>query len=120
MQKLFPLICLILLTLCSGVFDAQGFIYASQVWKDGVLVKAAAAKSIAYFFVGMALYLFSLRFQQQISVISPELQSLFWFSVTLVGVAIINGKFMQWSNLDRVIALVILFGIGWLFIRTGG
>jgi uncharacterized membrane protein len=120
MQKLFPLICLIVLTLCSGMFDAQGFIYASKMWKDGALVKVAAGKSILFFFVGMTLYLFSLRFQQQVSVISPELQSLFWFSVTLVGVAIINGKFMQWSNLDRVIALIILCGIGWLLVRTGG
>lgn len=120
MQKLFPLICLIVLTLCSGMFDAQGFIYASKMWKDGALVKVAAGKSILFFFVGMTLYLFSLRFQQQVSVISPEFQSLFWFSVTLVGVAIINGKFMQWSNLDRVIALIILCGIGWLLVRTGG
>ncbi len=120
MQNLFPLSCLIVLTLCSGVFDAQGFIYASQSWKDGVLVKTAAVKSIGYFFVGMTLYLVSLRFQQQVRVISPELQSLFWFSVTLVGVAIINGKFVQWSSLDRLVAILILCGIGWLLARNGG
>ncbi|MDQ3012647.1 MAG: hypothetical protein M3X11_18300 [Acidobacteriota bacterium] len=120
MQKLLPLICLIVLTLCSGMFDAQGFIYASQIWKDGALVKAAAAKSILFFFVGMTFYLFSLRFLQQISVVSPELQSLFWFAVTLIGVAVINGKFVQWSSVDRIVAAIVLCGIGWLLIRTGG
>lgn len=35
MQNPFPLIALVVLTLCSGVFDAQGLIYASQDWQDG-------------------------------------------------------------------------------------
>ncbi|MBI1763963.1 MAG: hypothetical protein HYR56_21265 [Acidobacteria bacterium] len=120
MQNLFPLFWLIALTLLSGVCDAQGFVYAARMWQGGALVKAAALRSLLYFLVGMALYLYSLRFLQQFSVVSPELQSLFWFSVTLIGVAVINGRAAQWSSIDRLVAVLVLCGIGWLLLRTGG
>ena len=120
MQRLLPLIYLVTLTLLSGICDAQGFVYAARMWQDGALVKTAAVKSLLYFMVGMTVYLCSLRFLQQVNVVSPELQSLFWFSVTLIGVAVINGRAAQWSGVDRLVALLVLCGIGWLLIRTGG
>lgn len=120
MQNILSLLCLIALTLLSGWFDAQGFTYGARIWQDGALVKAAAAKSLLYFQVGMTLYLFSLRFLQQVSIVSPELQALFWFAVTLIGLAVINGSAVHWANADRLVAVLVLGGIGWLLLRTGG
>nr|MDQ3010709.1 hypothetical protein [Acidobacteriota bacterium] len=99
---------------------AQGFIYAARMWQDGALVKAAAVRAMLYFLAGMTAYFYSIRFLQQSGVVSPELQSLFWFSVTLIGVAVINGKASHWSSIDRLVAVLVLCGIGWLLVRTGG
>jgi hypothetical protein len=120
LQTPLPLICLVTLTLVSGLCDAQGFVYAARMWEGGALVKTAAVKSLLYFQAGMTLYFYSLRFLQQANVVSPELQSLFWFSVTLIGVAVINGRAAQWSGIDRLVAVLVLCGIGWLLLRTGG
>ncbi len=119
MQNSLPLIFLVTLTLFSGLCDAQGFIHASRMWHDGVLVKSAAVKSSLGFLAGITLYLFSTRYLQRVGIVSPELQTLFWFSVTLIGVAVVNGRFLEWSGSDRTIAVIVLCGIGWLVLRTG-
>ena len=120
LQNPLALICVIGLTLVSGLCDAQGFIYASRMWQDGMLMKTAAAKSGCWFLVGMSFYLLSLRYARQVGMVSPELQSLFWFAVTLIGVAVVNGRIGQWSAADRIVAVIVLCGIGWLVLRTGG
>lgn len=120
LQNPLPLICLVTLTLFSGLCDAQGFVYASRMWRDEMLVKTTAAKAGLWFLAGITFYFFSMRYLQQVGIVSPELQTLFWFAVTIIGVAVVNGRFVQWSGADRIVALLVLGGIGWLLLRTGG
>ncbi len=38
---------------------------------------------------------------------------------TVVGVAFISGKFLQWQATDQIVAAVVLLGIAWLLFRAG-
>ena len=117
----FGLIALILvLTLLSGLADSQGFIHAANIWHEGKLVWSEFFKSALGFLGGILLYWVVIRFLQDFSIVTPELQTLGWFSVTIVGVAITSGKFLQWQTIDKFIGLLVLLGIGWLLVRING
>jgi len=46
------------------------------------------------------------------------LQTLIWFSTTLIGVAALNGRFLQWPSSDQAVAMLVLIGIAWLLVRV--
>ena len=48
----------------------------------------------------------------------PEMQTLIWFSVTIIGVAVLGGRFSQWCLLDQIVAANVLISLGWLVMRT--
>ena len=78
-------IWVIVLTVTSGLFDAQGFLYASRVWENGALNLAALGRSAGGFAVGISLYYVMLRSLGALGVRAAEVQTLMWFSVTLIG-----------------------------------
>ncbi|MES1204434.1 MAG: hypothetical protein ABUS79_00730 [Pseudomonadota bacterium] len=108
------------MTLVSGVADAQGFIHAARIWQDGKLVWSELGKSAIGFVAGIGMYWLSLRYMKALGVVTPEVQTLIWFGVTLVGVAIISGRAFKWPLLDQGVAVAVLVGIGWLIFRTNG
>lgn len=111
---------IIVLTLLSGVGDAFGFTHAARVWQGGRLMWAEVARSAAGFAVGISLYWWVLKYMVAVGVVSPEIQTIAWFGVTLIGVALLNRQFLGWARLDQVVAVAVLAGIGWLLVRTGG
>lgn len=111
---------IIAVTLVSGVADAQGFIHAARIWQDGKLVWSELGKSAIGFVAGIGMYWLSLRYMKALGVVTPEVQTLIWFGVTLVGVAIISGRAFKWPLLDQGVAVAVLVGIGWLIFRTNG
>jgi hypothetical protein len=119
MKLLLPITSLVILTLLSGLLDARGFIHASRIWQDGRFVKVEVIQSSLFFFGGITFYLASIRYLQRIGIVLPEIQTVFWFAVTLIGVAVINGKFLLWGTVDRIVAVIVVLGIGWLILRTG-
>jgi divalent metal cation (Fe/Co/Zn/Cd) transporter len=44
-------------------------------------------------------------------------QTLFWFSATIVGVALLSGRILEWPRVDQLVAAGVLAGIGWLVYR---
>ena len=115
------LLCIIIgITVLSGLSDAQGFINASRIWNGGKLIWSELIKATLGFSVGIVLYMFAIKFLKEFGVIAPEVQVLFWFGVTIAGVAILNGKFFQWPRIDQIVALVVCAGLGWLLFRRGG
>jgi len=112
------ILCIILFTLLSGVGDAQGFMYAGKVWNDGQFQWVAAFKSAAGFQFGVFMYWFALRHLQASGVVAVEVQTLFWFGATIIGVALLGGQFLRWPIADQLAALGVLCGIGWLMFRT--
>lgn len=108
------------ITLISGIGDSQGFIYAAKMWQNGKIVWNEFGKSALGFGVGISTYWFAVKYLKEFGVFSPEIQTLIWFGVTIIGVALISRKFFVWQMIDQVIAIIVFAGIGWLLFRTGG
>lgn len=108
------------LTIISGFGDAHGFVHSARVWKAGQWMWAEVAQSAVGFAFGMSVYWLAVRYYQQLGVSLAETQTIFWFAVTLIGVAVASGKFLHWAMIDQAVALAVLGGIGWLLVRTGG
>ncbi len=106
------------LTVVSGLFDAEGFLYASRIWQQGVFDLGALWRSAASFAVGISIYFVMLRSLDQLGVNAAEVQTLLWFGVTLVGVALLRGTFFAWPRVDQAVAVLVLAGIAALLVRN--
>lgn len=109
---------IVILTALSGLGDAQGFIHAGKVWQDGRFVWMEALKCVAAFQFGTIMYWLALRSLSTHGIVAVEIQTLFWFGVTIVGVASFSGQYQRWPVVDQVAALGVLAGIGWLLFRS--
>ncbi len=119
-EKLLPILLVVILTVASGIGDSLGFSHAAAMWNQGRLDWNEFAKSAAGFALGIGTYWLVVRFLNQLDINAPEIQTLLWFGVTLLGVALLNGNFFRWQLLDQLVAVGVLAGIGWLLFRTGG
>lgn len=119
-NKIFAIVLIIILTILSGIGDSQGFLHSSLVWKNAKFIWGEAGKSILGFGIGILFYWFAIKYMQQVGIISAEMQTISWFAVTIIGVAIVSGKFIDWSAADKAISVGVLIGIGLLLFRTGG
>ncbi|GAC1349586.1 MAG: hypothetical protein NVSMB27_24110 [Ktedonobacteraceae bacterium] len=113
-------ILLIMFTIISGLADAQGFVHASNIWQSGKPIWPEIMKSALGFGIGMVAYWFCVRFLQDFRIISPEIQTLGWFTATIIGVALFSGKFLHWHIVDQSVGIAVLCGVAWLLFRTGG
>jgi len=118
-DKIVPFLIVVALTVISGFGDAQGFIHAANIWQNGRLAWDALAKSALGFAFGISMYWIALRWMKEIGIVSAEIQTLAWFAVTIIGVALASGNFVKWQVSEQVVAVVVLVGIGWLMLRTG-
>jgi hypothetical protein len=108
------------LTLLSGYADSRGFLHAAKIWQGQQVLWSEVAKSGLGFGCGILLYWVVLKYLNEVRVVAPEIQTLVWFGVTIVGVALLSGKFVQWRSIDQGVAVAVLLGIGWLFVRVSG
>jgi hypothetical protein len=104
-------------TLLSGLGDAAGFVFASRVWSEGRFVWLEAAKCLAGFQFGMVMYWLALWKLTEHGVESAELQTMFWFVVTIIGVALMSGRIFAWGPLDQAVAGAVLMGVFFLMYR---
>jgi hypothetical protein len=88
------------------------------MWRSEALILSELGKSALGFSIGIGSYWLAAKYLNELGVLSPEIQTLVWFGVTMVGVAFISGKFLQWQTIDQIIAAVVLLGIAWLLFRT--
>jgi hypothetical protein len=109
---------LIVVTALSAFFDAKGFVYAAQAWRSGSLNAVLALYSLVYFIGGVTLYIASIGFQQSLGVQSAAVQSIFWFAMTVLGVALMDGSIVQWSIAERVVGVAVAVGIAWLLVKS--
>lgn len=109
-----------LFTLLSGDGDAQGFVHANGVWRDGAFHWTAALKSAVGFQFGALMYWLALRYLGQLGVAVVETQTLFWFVTTILFIAVLGGTFMTWPVVDKLAAATCLVSVGWLLYRTAG
>ncbi len=106
-----------LFTLLSGFGDAEGFIHASKVWQNGRFVWLEALKCIAGFQFGTLMYWLALWKLNGYGVVAVEIQTLFWFAATIIGIAVLSGRLVNWPVIDQAVAAGVLAGIGWLLYR---
>lgn len=106
------------LTILCGIGDAQGFIHAGKVWQGERFDWAHALKSAAGFQVGVVTYWIVLRQLATHGVVAVEVQTLFWFVATIIGVALLSGQVLHWPLIDQAVAGCVLAGVGWLMYRT--
>ena len=112
-------VIIVALTVVSGIGDAYGFTHAALIWQSGRLAWTEVAHSAAGFAFGVAVYWYVLKFMAAVGIVAPEIQTIAWFAVTLIGVALISRKFLDWTRLDQLVAVAVLAGIAWLLVRTG-
>jgi hypothetical protein len=106
-----------LFTALAGWGDARGFIHASKVWQDGSFVWMEALKCTAGFQFGMLMYWLALWRLCGSGIVAVEIQTLFWFVATIVGVALLSGRVLAWPFVDQAVAVCVLTGMGWLLYR---
>lgn len=109
----------VVLTLLSGFGDSQGFVHSARIWEDDRLVWSEVFKSAIGYGLGIAMYWFAIRYLKQFGVVSPEIQTLGWFVVTIVGVAVLSGEFLRWPVSEQVVAGSVFVGICWLVFCAG-
>jgi hypothetical protein len=109
---------IVLLTGICGFGDAQGFIHAGKIWNGGTFDWPHALKSAAGFQLGVITYWFVLRLLAEHGIVAVEVQTLFWFVATIVGVGFLGGQALRWPLTDQAVAVCVLVGVGWLMYRT--
>ena len=92
---------IIILTVLTGLGDAKGFYHASRAWDNNNFILNELIKYL-----------------QQYKIITPELQTIGWFGVTIIGVALLSGKFFNWSIIDQILAITAILCIALLIIRV--
>ncbi len=105
-------------TIAAGILDALAFTYSSSMWQSGRLVASQATKAAVTFALGITMYWGAIRYLGEAGVVLPEIQTLIWFTVTIIGVTILGGRFLSWPILEQVVAINVLFSLGWLITRT--
>lgn len=106
------------LTIAAGVFDAFAFTYSADMWQGGKLVWERALRAAASFALGIILYWAAVRHLGEAGVVQPEIQTLIWFTVTVIGVTVLGGRFLRWPLLDQIVAVNVLVSLAWLIRRT--
>ncbi len=116
-----PLRLLLLITgflIASGIFDALAFTYSARMWDGAGLVWSETAKAAGSFIVGITMYWGAVRYLPEVGVVTPEIQTLVWFVVTILGVAVLGGRFFHWQLLEQLAAVNVFVSLGWLVSRS--
>lgn len=119
MSQYLPAILVLVLTVASGLGDAEGFLHAARIWNGKAVAWGEILKSALGFGLGVVAYWGAASFMNELGMASPEIQTLIWFAVTIITVAVLGGSFLNWHLGDQVVAGLVLAGIGWLVWRTG-
>lgn len=118
LELLAPTAFVVALCCVSGIADAQGFVHASRMWRGDRFVWLELGRSAAGFAVGISFYWMSVRFMQRLGILAPEIQTMIWFAATIIGVAMASGRFGRWPPGDQFVAAGVIFGLGWLLMRS--
>jgi hypothetical protein len=106
------------LTVASGLLDAQGFVNAGKAWPGGHLDPKYGALSLLAFVGGLTCYILAVRFMQSANISGVALQSSIWFVITAVGIALLDGTLMNWTRTQQVVGAAVAIALGWLISTT--
>ena len=104
--------------IASGIFDALAFTYSARMWHGAGLVWGETVKAGGSFIVGITMYWGAVRYLSEAGVVTAEMQTLVWFVVTILGVAVLGGRFFHWQLLEQLAAVNVFVSLGWLVSRS--
>lgn len=119
-DKVINVIVIIVLTILSGLGDANGFTHAAKMWNKEGIVIPEFIKAIIGFTFGIGTFMVSIRYFQKFGIVTPEMQTIGWIVVTTIGVAVIGGRFARWQTLDQILSVAIIIGLCIVILRTNG
>lgn len=119
-MSIFNWLAIMVLSLISGVIDSKGFSFASEAWIKGNFHPNALVKSFAAFSIGLTFYWATVFFMKRVGINAAELQAGLWFTVVIIGVSLASGSFLQWNQIDKVVAFLTVAGLLFLLVRNGG
>lgn len=106
------------LTILTASGDTVGFIFADRAWANGRIDWSCAALALAGYAVGVSSYIAVLGPIKRAIDVPPEIQTLAWFALTSIGVAIASRAALGWSA-DKIAAGVIAVScLGYLVARS--
>jgi hypothetical protein len=114
-----PAVLAIAFTLGSGLGDAYGFVHASRIWRDDLINWSALGRSALGFAVGMTMQWIAIRYLSRVGITIAEMQTIVWFTVTMIGIAVLSRGVLDWAASERIVAIGVVCGLGWLIARTG-
>src|SRR6266542_4002373 len=97
-------------TVITGYADSRGFVHAAKVWSGGQVVWREVAVSGLGFLIGVVAYWIVVRYAGELGVRSALLQTMGWFAVTVVAVAVTDAGQHRWQMLDTATAAVVVSG----------
>jgi hypothetical protein len=106
------------LTVLSGLADGYGFSEASRIWREGSPSVFAIVRSGIGYALGIILYWLALRFVNAAGVTSASVQTLSWFVITIIGVAVLSGDFKEWDVGAYMLAVVAIAAVAGLLIKA--
>lgn len=118
-QQVLAIAKVVAFTAVSGIADALGFIHSTRAWHDGAIRWPSLGTGAGFFAVGLITYWFASYQLSALGVGAPEMQALFWFFMTIVGLGLLSGQFSSWPALDQLLALCVVTGLGTLMVRVG-
>lgn len=113
-----PAIFALSLSVLAGLGDAYGFVHAARVWRDDAIVWSEVGRSGLGFALGVCTQWLAIRYLNRVGITIAEVQTLLWFGVTMIGIAVLNRSVLEWAVTDRVVAGGVVFGLLWLVART--
>lgn len=111
-------LALVLLTVISAVGDSRGFIWSDRAWASGSLDWRALGYALIGYGIGIGSWFLAVKYIKQLGGLGVSAQTTGWFLLTILGVAVATGEFLQWSLLDKALAVVCILCFSLLIHRT--
>ena len=109
---------IVVLTVLSGLADPHGFVRTARAFQHSDIISADLAQAVIFFGLGLITYFFAVRELMVLGIDAPEIHMLFWFGVTIVGLAVLSGRVSSWPGVDQVVGGLVVLGICWLIFRV--
>jgi len=120
MKLLISIIMIVISTLITAWGDSRGFLYGSNAWNKGVLDLTNGIKSVLGFAIGAVGFVIMVKYLNELKIKTPELTTLFWFVATIIFVAFGSRQLFSWPLIDKIVAFLVVIGLGFLSFRNGG
>ena len=101
----------------AAVIEAYGYNYSFAAYRGGFHWQLLGI-SFACYSIGIFIDYLALSILSKSPVFIPELVALIFMVSTIIGIAVLSGKFFTWNRLDQVVALLVVAGIAWLTYRV--